>query len=251
MKLKSILFYLFIVCSLALQAQDYKVISMESLPLDMTAREHIKEDERGRQCAVLRIATQNIAPELREEFHFECDYASFAVDRQIVDGEIGVWVSPGLKTLRIKHTKLGTLELHPANYGIKVESLHTYKIVLQGTLIVTFDGKPEAKQQYLAFQITPSNATLEVNGEKWKVGDDGSAIKYVPLGSYSYHVQALDYHPFEGTVFVDDARKTKKVSVNLNPNFGWVEVSALGNLQDAKVYVDDVFLGNVTRVRNK
>ena len=244
MKIRFLLILLGVSLGYLLKAQDYKVVSVESMPLDMTAREYIKQDERGRQCAVFRIATQNIASELREGFHFECDYASYAVERQIVDGEVWVWVSPGLKTLKIKHTKLGTLELHAANYGIKVESLHTYKIVLQGTLVATFNGKPEATKQYLAFQITPSNATLEVNGEKWEVGNDGSAIKYVPFGNYSYRVQALDYHPFEGTVLVDDARNTKKVPVNLNPNFGWVEVLALGNLQDASVYVDNVFLNN-------
>ena len=89
---------------------------MESLPLDMTAREHIKQDERGRQCAVLRIATQNITPGQREGFHFECDYASFVVERQIVEGEIWVWVSPGMKTLKIK-SKLGNVDMHTANYG--------------------------------------------------------------------------------------------------------------------------------------
>ena len=124
MKIRFLLILLGISIGYLLKAQDYKVVSVESLPLDMTAREHIKQDERGRQCAVFRIATQNIASELREGFHFECDYASYAVERQIVDGEVWVWVSPGLKTLKIKHTKLGTLELHTANYGIKIESFH-------------------------------------------------------------------------------------------------------------------------------
>lgn len=244
MKLKSILICLLIGCGLAMQAQDYKVIGMESLPTDMTAREHIKTDENGRQCAIFRIATQNITSEQREGFYFQGDYGSYVVERSIVAGEIWVWVSPGLKTLKIFHDKLGRWELHTANYGIMVEALHTYKIVLQGTTVSNTNEKLEVTQQYLAFQITPSHATLEVNGEKWKVGNDGSAIKYVPFGNYSYRVQAMDYHLFEGTVFVDDARKTKKVPVNLNPNFGWIEVPDLGNLQNAKVYVDDVFLGN-------
>ena len=150
---------LFIASIQMLKAQDYKVVSMEPLPLDMTAREHIKQDERGRQCAVLRIATQNISPELREGFHFECDYASFVVEKQIVEGEIWVWVSPGMKTLKIR-SKLGNVDLHTANYGVKVESLHTYRIVIQGTMAPNSDGQPEVKQQYLAFQISPADADL-------------------------------------------------------------------------------------------
>ena len=116
MSIRSLLLLLFIASFQVLKAQDYKVVGMESLPLDMTAREHIKQDERGRQCAVLRIATQNITPGQREGFHFECDYASFVVERQIVEGEIWVWVSPGMKTLKIK-SKLGNVDMHTANYG--------------------------------------------------------------------------------------------------------------------------------------
>lgn len=226
----------------AMKAQDYRIESV--IPTsEMAARENIKLDFKERQCAVFRIATQNITPEMREGFHFESDYGSNVADRQIVGGEIWLWVSPGIKTLKIFHDVLGNIELHTSNYGIKVESLFTYKVAIKGTMAPDTNKKPEITQQYLAFQISPSNATLEVNGEKWEVGKDGSAMKYVPFGSYSYRIQALDYHPIEGTVFVNDARSTKKVPVNLSPNFGWVEVSALGNLQDASVYIDDIFLG--------
>jgi hypothetical protein len=75
MRIRLLLLLAFVLSVFSLKAQDYKVLSMESLPLDMTAREHIKQDERGRQCAVLRISTQRIAPEERQGFHFDCDYA--------------------------------------------------------------------------------------------------------------------------------------------------------------------------------
>ena len=244
MKLKSILLAFLLMSCFIMQAQDYKVIDMESLPTDMTARRHIVKGPDGKECALFRIATQNITPEQREGFFFECDLGSYVAQKSVIDGEIYVWVSSGLKTLKIKHSKLGSWDLHVTVYGITVESLHTYKIVIQGTVASIPNGVLGITQQYLVFKISPSNATLEVNGEKWEVGKDGSAMKYVPFGNYSYRVQASDYHPTEGTVTVDDYRNTKKVSVNLNPNFGWVEVPALGNLQDASVYVDNVFLGN-------
>lgn len=244
MKLKSILLVVLLMSCFILQAQDYKVIDMESMPMDMTARRHTVKGPDGKECALFRIATQNITPEQREGFFFECDLGSYVAQKSVIDGEIYVWVSPGLKTLKIKHSKLGSWDLHVTVYGITVESLHTYKIVIQGTMASIPKGMFGITQQYLAFKISPTNATLEVNGEKWEVGKDGSAMKYVPFGNYSYRVQASDYHPTEGTVTVNDYRNTKKVSVNLNPNFGWVEVPALGNLQDASVYVDNVFLGN-------
>lgn len=236
MKLKSILICLFIACGLALQAQDYKVIGVESLPLDMTAREHIKQDERGRQCAVLRIATQNITPEQRLGFHFESDWNSFVVERQIVEGEIWVWVSPGLKTLKVKHSQLGNIELHTANYGITVEALHTYKIMIQGTMVSNSNEKPEITQQYLAFQISPANAVLEVDGELWEVASDGSAMKFVNFGTYNYRVQAPNYHTEVGKVTVNDPENTQIVPITLKPDF--VEVTLKVDA-DAEIWVNN------------
>ena len=211
MRIRLLLLLAFILSVFSLKAQDYEVLSMESLPLDMTAREHIKQDERGRQCAVLRISTQKITPEERQGFHFECDYASFAVERQIVEGEVWVWVSPGLKTLKIKHAQLGNVELHTANFGLTIEPLHVYKIVLQGTMTLN----NEVVQQYLAFQITPIDAELEVDGEIWPLSSRGTARRRVNEGTYQYKVTALDCEDVENTVTVADSAVV--VSVTLKP----------------------------------
>ena len=211
MRIHSLLILAFVLSVFSLKAQDYKVLSMESLPLDMTAREHIKQDERGRQCAVLRISTQRITPEERQGFHFECDYASFAVERQMVEGEIWVWVSPGMKTLKIKHAQLGNMELHTANFGLTIEPLHVYKVVLQGTMT----SNNEVVQQYLAFQISPADAELEVDGEIWPLSSRGTARRRVNEGTYQYKVTALDCEDVESTVAVFDSAVV--VSVTLKP----------------------------------
>lgn len=238
MSIRSLLLLFFIVSFQMLKAQDYKVVSMESLPLDMTAREHIKQDERGRQCAVLRIATQNITPGQREGFHFECDYASYAVERQIVDGEIWVWVSPGLKTLRIKHTKLGTLELHTANYAIKVEPLHTYKVVLLGTSVVPPPDNTVTKQ-FLLFDVTPKDAMVTVNGTPWVV-TDGVAQKMVDFGTYEYRIEAQDYHTIEGSIVVDDPDAKAIVSKALLPAYGFLKIEGDKKLlSQASIYIDN------------
>ena len=44
-----------------------------------------------------------VSPEWRMDFHFECDRKSYVVEHQIVDGQIWVKVSLGLKTQKIKH----------------------------------------------------------------------------------------------------------------------------------------------------
>ena len=213
MRIRILLLLAFTISLLTLKAQDYKVISVEPLPLDMTARDYIKQDERGRQCAVFRIVTQNIAPELREGFHFECDWNSFVVARTLREGEIWVWVSPGIKTLKIKHEKLGPWDLHLTQYLPKVESLFTYRIVLQGT---TNDNE-EVAQQYLTFQITPTNAMLEVDGEIWPVTWDGTARKRVKEGTYTYLVQAPNYESAKGEVNVEDTAVVVRVSLKTIP----------------------------------
>ena len=238
MKIRLLLLALLTFSALFLQAQDYKVVSMESLPLDMTAREHPKQDERGRQCAVLRIATQNIPLEWRESFHFECDYASFVVERQIVEGEIWVWVSPGMKTLRIK-SKLGNVDLHTANYGIvKVEPLHTYRIVLRGTAMGPMTGNTVTKQ-FLLFDVTPKDAMVTVNGRPWAVSD-GVAQKMVDFGTYDYRIEALDYHPVEGRIEVDDPDNRVVVKKVLVPAFGFLKIEGDKDLlSQASIYIDN------------
>lgn len=166
MKLRFLLVLSLLGFGCALKAQDYKVISFEPLPTDMSARENIKMDERERQCALFRIATQNITPEQREGFRFEPDYGSWVVEQSINGGEIWLWVSPGIKTLRIIHDLLGRAELHMNDYVPNVESLMTYRIVMQGKEVEPAPVVPqEVPQQYLVFHLTPANATLEVDGE--------------------------------------------------------------------------------------
>lgn len=215
MRIRFLLFLTFTVSFYTLKAQDYKVINVEPLPLDMTAREYIKLDEKGQQCAVFRIVTQNIAPGLREGFHFECDWSSYVVAHTLNEGEIWVWVSPGIKTLKIKHEQLGPWDLHLTKYLPKVESLFTYRITLQGTANENGLVHEEAVQQYLTFHISPTNAMLEVDGEIWPVTWDGTARKRVTTGAYKYRVMAHNYYNKEDTVKVGDSAVV--VSVVLEP----------------------------------
>lgn len=214
--MKRVLFlFVFIALGLTLQAQDYKVVSVEPLPLDMTARDYIKQDGKGRQCAVFRIATQNITLEQRAGFHFECDWNSYVVEHTIRDGEIWVWVSPGIKTLKLRHEDLGGWDLHLTQYLPRVESLFTYRIVIHGTANDNGMVPEEVIQQYLSFQIVPANAMLEVDGEIWPLSWDGKARRRVKAGSYAYLVQAPNYESKTDTVAVADSAVS--VTVRLTP----------------------------------
>ena len=119
---KTCFLFLLLFCGLALMAQDFEIVSVESLPLDMSAREEIYKDHKDNQCALLRIATQNIAPNQRELFFFIPDYGSELVQRATRDGEIWLWVSPGLKYLRVKHRDWGQYELRLIDHVAHVEA---------------------------------------------------------------------------------------------------------------------------------
>ena len=99
----------------------------------------------------------------------------------------------------------------------------------------------EVRMQYLVFQITPPNATLEVDDKIWEVEADGSAMKFVNFGTYTYRVQAKDYHTEVGKVVVDNIDTTIIVNVTLKPNFGRIEVDGL--IDGASVYVDNKYVG--------
>ena len=242
---KTCFLFLLLFCGLALIAQDFEIVSVESLPLDMSAREEIYKDHKDNQCALLRIATQNIAPNQRELFNFIPDYGSELVQRATRDGEIWLWVSPGLKYLRVKHRNWGQYELRLIDHVARVESLHTYKIIIKGAMTLPLQEQ-ESKvptQQYLAFRISPTNATLFVNDELWEVGSDGSAVRFVNFGTYNYRVMAPNYLPETGTVTVNDPDNTQTVPVSLKPDF--VEVTLKVDA-DAEIWVNNEKKGTRT-----
>ena len=228
--------------TIQLNAQDFEIVNVESLPADMSAREEMKTDHNDHQCALLRIATQNNTPEQREGFTFKPDLGSEVVDRANRNGEILLWVSPGLKYLLIMHRDWGQYELRLPDYVARIEALHTYKVTIKGTFTVAslVQNNASPTQQYLVFQLTPPNATLEVDDQLWSVDADGTAMKYVNFGTYTYRVRASDYFTETGKVTVDDPNNTKMVPVSLKPNFATITLKVDA---DAEIWVNNVKKG--------
>ena len=245
MKKKYILTFALLFFTLPLLAQDFEIVSVESLPADMSAREEMKTDHTDRQCALLRVATQNIAPNMREGFSFVPDLGSEVVERATRDGEIWLWVSPGIKYLRIKHRDWGQYELRLQDYVTRIEALHTYKVTIKGALSMATQeqNNDSPTQQYLVFQLSPTNAMLEVDGQLWEVAPDGTAMKFVNFGTYSYRVQAPNYLPQTGKVTVDDPINSKIESVRLKSDLVHVtfQVDA-----DAEIWINNEKKGTRT-----
>ena len=220
-------------------AQDLKITKIELNPKMQTALVNQELDPVGqRKCAVLHVITEGLTPEERDALMFQLDNAHSIVKTVTDAGEIQLYVPDGTVKLTVK-SRFGNYRGEFSKFGFKdgAESLKDYNVYIvykrpRGTdeMLVT--------QQWLVFNISPKDALLWVNDEPWPVSD-GVAQKYVNFGTYSYRVEASDYHGASGKVDVDDAENTIKVDVNLTPAFGYLKIEGdEAVLGGASVYVD-------------
>lgn len=211
--MKKIFFlFLMLLFSMASMAQDFKIVSVESLPADMSAREEMKSDQTERQCALLRIATQNIPPKQREGFIFKTDLGSEMVERANRNGEIWLWVSPGLKYLRLMHRDLGQYELRLIDYVPRIESLHTYKIVIRGTAMAPIPEDEDLGGSYLMMTVEPKTAQVYID-DKPKTVENGEVKILLPYGRHTYRVESPNYMTEAGAIEIGHERKELNISL--------------------------------------
>lgn len=239
----------FLVMATASFAQDYEVRSIEYLPEDMTAKvEEVTERVNGGQkCAVLRIATQNIQPEDRDEFIFIPDMGSRNPQRRNEKGEILLWVSPGITYLTIE-SKLGNLDIYFPDYlQGEVESLKTYRILIVGTrqdipapeIIKINKGYGSCQ---VVFLPTPDDAIVYLNGDSIGTGID--PVSTHP-GINNWSIEHPLYHNESGTIVLSKG-KTDTIDIALTPAYGYMRIIDDYGLDDeVKVYLDGEPVGNV------
>ena len=218
-----VIILVFVLSALGTAAQSISVKSFQALPMDMTASslEGKRIDQNGEVAALIKVVTTETG------FTFEGGSLGI-VDSKQETGEVWVWVPKLSKKITIKHQQLGVLRDY--RYPIEIEAEHTYEMVLTtGKVITTIEE--EVHEQFLLFQISPPDAMLEVDDLVWPVSPEGTAKKLMNFGTYTYRVQAQNYHPDAGKVTVDNPDEAKMVEVTLQPNFGWIEVSGDGNLK--------------------
>ena len=209
-------------------AQSISVKSFRALPMDMTASslEGKRIDQNGQMAALIKVMTTETG------FVFEGGTLGI-VDTQQRVGEIWVWVPRGLRKITILHQQLGGLRDY--RFPVEIEAERTYEMVLTSAKIETII-KEEVRQQYLTFQVSPANATLEVNDQLWGLDSDGIATKYVEFGTYTYRVRAADYFIEAGVVTVDNSDSTKIVTVTLKPDCAEITLSVDA---DAEIWVNN------------
>jgi hypothetical protein len=216
-------------------AQNISVKSFKALPMDMTASslEGKRIDQNGDVAALIKVVTSETG------FTFEGG-ALGIVDTRQRNGEIWVWVPRGLRKITVLHQKLGVLRDY--RFPNEIEAERTYEMVLTTGKVKTYIEE-ETTEQWLVFEIMPHDAILEVDDKMWPVSAEGTARSLVPFGTYTYRVQAQNYHPEVGRVEVNDPENSQVITVTLEPNFGWIEVPGDNGLSGSAVYIDNALIG--------
>ena len=229
--------FAFVWCLLAASAQNISVASFKLLPNDLTANTHgtMERDQNGEVAALIKVVTSE------QGFTFDGGMVGITKVKQEV-GEIWVYVPHGLKKITIKHQQLGVLRDY--FFDLPIEKARTYELVLTTGRVETVVTHAVAKQ-YVLFNVSPANATVELGDEVLTVDEAGSAAKNVPFGTYSYRVSCANYHTTAGQVTVTAEGKAE-VNVTLRPNFGWMKLDASSDeYRGAYVYVNNERVGQL------
>lgn len=226
--LKTILIALVLMSiSMISNAQELKMLEFRA-DMSMTdAVQFPKEDLNGDRCGLIRLGL--VIPDAI----FEGDIIS----SEYKDGEWWIYMPKGSNWLTIKSKRHVPLRCEFE----KIQSNVTYiMVVVEST---GSGGKPMPTQQYLVFQLSPTNAVLEVDGQLWEVGPDGTAMKFVNFGTYSYRVQAPNHISETGMVTVNDPNDAKMVNVKLKSDFVRVTLKVDA---DAEIWVNNEKKGTRT-----
>lgn len=203
---------------------------------DVTAQTYPQYDKNNQKCALIVVKNVDAGG-----FKFHFNNAYFKVEEKTVDGKPVYWVyvQEGAKSITISNADPGIGPLSNYYFPQQLKRAKTYIMELGQVFRSSKNGK-----QYLMFHITPPNASLEVEGEPWKV-EEGGAEKLLPFGTYSYKVSAPNYHTDAGQVVVNDPKGRQTVTVNLLPNFGWLKLEASTDIaRDADVFIDGANIPN-------
>ena len=225
-----------------LSAQNISVASFKLLENDLTANTTgtMERDQNGEAAALIKVVTT------QQGFVFDGGMVGIVKTKQGV-GEVWVYVPHGIKKITIQHPQLGVLRDY--YFPIAVEKARTYEMVLTTGRVETVVTH-SVNKQFVVFNVTPTDAIVELNDEILSVDSEGNATKGVAYGTYNYRVSCANYHTEAGQVTVTAEGKAE-VNVTLRPNFGWIKLDGDTDLRGAHVYIDNVRVGQLPFVSEK
>lgn len=223
-------------CATTIFAQNISVSSFKLLENDLTANTTgtIEKDQNGETAALIKVVTT------QQGFVFDGGMVGIVKTKQGV-GEVWVYVPHGIKKITVQHPQLGVLRDY--YFPITIEKAKTYEMVISTGRVETIVTH-SVNKQFVVFNVTPSDAVVELNDEMLTVDGDGYAEKGLPFGTYNYRVSCANYHTEAGQVTLN-AQGKAKVNVTLRPNFGFIKFDAANEYRGADIYINDERVGQV------
>ena len=101
-------------------------------------------------------------------------------------------------------------------------------------------------KQFLYIEFTPTDATLEINGEVQQT-EDGTFQKLLPMGNYKYRLHRDGYGDLNGFITINNPDDTHYLELKLKKPFGQLSISCehLPEIQGAEVYINGNRIGTL------
>lgn len=211
-------------------------------PMDQAAKVYGKYDSSGNMYAIVKVRPTG------KDFKFSFGYMASSVQGEH-DNETWLYVQKNARKVTIKRD--GFTTINNEDLGMTLEAGQTYILNLSYV-----EPSVISRTQWLKFSVSPSdaNAIIRVkreganNYEIWgqtNVGNNGSIAKQLSCGRYQYQIVADNYSTSEGVVILNKPDETHNESVNLNPNYGYLQIDNTDNYDGAQVIVDNKVIGTL------
>ena len=183
-------------------AQKLTVESMKAAPYDISASQYERKDLNQQPCALVKVQLAGIGAEFEGNVIGKSEYKT---------GEYWVYMSEQSYMLTVKHPNFVPLAVNFRDYGIKgVEQKVTYVLTLN---IPQAGAQPlDDGMRYLLMSVEPANATVYVNDQLQQV-QNGTLTMLLPMGEYSYRVEAPAYETQSGTFTVGNEKVTLPIKL--------------------------------------
>ena len=216
-------FGLMVTYGLTSWSQGISVSSFKELKRDLSARVNPVLNDNDETCALVKIVTAE------KNFSFEPDALGICQIDDSPVSEIHMYVAPGSRRLTIMHPVFGILRNY--EYPVLIESACTYEMVLQ-TATPLYS---KYKENYVIFHVLPIDAEVRIDGNLVE-NKTGSPSQMLSLGRHTYTISDSLYHTQKGTFEITPGDFTE-LNVELNPNFGYLEVITNPELE-ASIQID-------------
>lgn len=120
--MRSLIFSVFLIIGLNLYSQSFSIVSLESLPMDLTASTQSRVDLNGKRCGLVKV---------------QCVLDGIKFTGNIIgsvehkEGEYWVYLIEGSRHLSVKHPKLLPIEVEfTSSLYDGIKSASTYRLVL-------------------------------------------------------------------------------------------------------------------------